>query len=407
MGAITHSDPYSIFMRKIGYSVGLENTLDRLTELERHYVSSKDITTTSWDELVCSGWGLKSSDNITDVFSSLRFIHRTVGDIGVLENLDSMAIACELLSHQEETKRENARAFIFLWSLLVNDGEIFINLLLADFEKNKIKEILTAMIEHKRSILNKVLPGKESRQRISRIVTIERQISNKGSASIGKTGRLLKRTESLEGSKRTKPLETKRFQSLSDEKQEILQISDDYFRKVPPRRKDWARSLGLWEDGTGLTRQGLRFKEILTECGYITKDGFFVFWPMKYELIRAGFRPNLLQVENDLWETLIKFANAYSGIEQQLFTIHDGDKTVHLINKMMNVYRSLHVRKSLLRRELAITVAYPAVVALAICGFDQAMINLPEALNKEQRGSQRRIALRNSKISGAAISIKP
>ena len=69
MAAIAQSDSYTIFIRKIGYSVGLEHTLDRLGNLYALYSSSKDVTVSSWRELVRGNdkWRLKS-DNITDFF---------------------------------------------------------------------------------------------------------------------------------------------------------------------------------------------------------------------------------------------------------------------------------------------------------------------------------------------------
>jgi hypothetical protein len=138
MAATAHSDPYAIFMRKIGYSVGLEHTLKRLADLEQLYVSSGDVTLASWKDLVGSehGWGLKT-DNISDVFHSLGYINCTGGDVLVLENLDSVAIASSLL--EDDRERATARAFIFLWSVLLNDGEIFVNLLLAGFEEEPIR----------------------------------------------------------------------------------------------------------------------------------------------------------------------------------------------------------------------------------------------------------------------------
>jgi len=34
MAATAHSDPYGVFLRKIGYSVGLERTLERFGDLQ-------------------------------------------------------------------------------------------------------------------------------------------------------------------------------------------------------------------------------------------------------------------------------------------------------------------------------------------------------------------------------------
>ena len=393
MADTAHSDPYAIFMRKIGYSVGLEHTLERLSDLEKRYVSGKDITLASWKELGAKSWGLKT-DNIADVFFSLRFVQRRAGDVLVLENLDSMAIVCELLT--DEAKKETARAFIFLWALLVNDGEIFVNMLLADFNDQKIKKKLSAMIAHKRVVLAQVLGGKASMKRISRAVTIERQEKNKGSAGVGKSVASLKRTE---------PLQRKIVFERDETIQGMTRFSEDYFRKVPPRRKDWARSLGLWKDDVGLTRKGLEFKRSLTRSEYINREEFFTFWPMDYELVRAGFRPDLFPNTKSLWKTLVDFGKAYAGLKIQPLCSLEPIVIVNHIKRMMEVFRSLHVRKSMLRRELAITIAYPATVALA-CAHDEEIPDLPEAIAAEQKREQRRIVFRRSRNTGGALSLK-
>ena len=225
-------------MRKIGYSVGLERTLARTRDLEAMYTENRDVTASTWKELVSGSehWDLKS-DNITDVFYSLRLIQRTAGDVLVLENLDAMAIASALLKNTQE--RDAARAFLVLWAILINDGEIFVNLLLAGFEEEQIKETLSTMMLRKRAALSKVLRGKESAKRINRIITIERQEKNKGSVGA---------RQSIASLKRTELLQPKRTRVGDAVKSDAVVFSKDYFRKVLPRRKDWARSLELWRE---------------------------------------------------------------------------------------------------------------------------------------------------------------
>ena len=396
MAAIVHSDPYAIFMRKIGYSVGLERTLERVGDLERLYVSTKDLTAPRWKELVTSKncWKLKSHENITDVFYSLRFIQKALGDVLVLENLDATAIARILLKTSDE--RDRARAFLLLWAILTNDGEIFVNLLLARFQEGAIKEHLSAMVVKKRRLLTEILPGKDSAKRIYRTVTIERQRSNMGSArgnaSLGSFGRREPLQEVMSLAKQAK---------FDPEK---LEFSGDYFRKVPPRRKDWARSLQLWDDECGLTAKGRGFVGKLKHAGYIDEEGLFLFWPMDYELVRAGFRPDLLQAVKGLWDCLVDFAGAYAGVEVEPVSMGDVDDLVELIEKMMMTFRSLHTRKSMLRREMPITVAYPVLVALAVAG-QKPLKNVPAALKDEQKGDRRRIAFRQSRNTGGALSL--
>ena len=151
MAAIAHSDPYAIFLRKIGYSVGLESTAERVDGLVARYLRDGDLTVGGWNELVTGrrengNWGRNKSAgrHIADFFCSLRLIQRTAGDVLVLENLDAMAIASSMLKNKAD--KHAARNFLLLWSILVNDGEIFVNLLLAGFQKQRIKDTLRAVM---------------------------------------------------------------------------------------------------------------------------------------------------------------------------------------------------------------------------------------------------------------------
>ena len=382
-------------MRKIGYSVGLEHTLERLHDLEKLYLSSGDVTLPTWRELVGSdrGWKLRT-DNIADVFFALRFIHRTSGDVLVLENLDAIAISASLL--EDEEQRRVARSVVFLWSVLVNDGEIFVNLLLSGFDEKHIRENLSAMIPYKRKVLAKAIPGRDATRRIARVVAIERQEKNKGSAGAGRSVVSLKRTEPLH-----------RDRSLDSESsiRKAVEFSEDYFRKVPPRRKEWARTLGLWSKHDGLTERGRKFANSLRSSGYVGDDGFFIFWPMDYELVRSGFKPNLLPGTKTMWQALVDFANAYTGVHVEPFNQADTDVLVDRLAGMIKIYRSLHTRKSVLRRELAITAAYPAYVASAV-GRKEPLIDVPVALAAEQNGEQRRVNFRRSRNTGGTLNMK-
>ena len=396
MAAIVHSDSYTIFMRKIGYSVGLEHTFQRLGDLLDLYLSNKDVTMSSWGELV-SGidtWKLKS-DNIADFFYSLRLVQKISGDLLVLENLDALTIACSMLESEKE--KICAQEFILLWAIITNDGEIFVNLLQAEFEEKGIKEILTSMIKKKRAILKDVLPGRESLKRIYRTVNIERQVKNKGSTGTGKSVASLNRTEPLQAIS-TRPLSE---QPNYDD----VEFSQDYFRKVPPRRRDWARSLGLWDSKYGMTNKGKKFLNDLKKLGYIDEEGVFIFWPLDYELIRAGFRHDLLKSTKGLWQSLVDFGSAYADLRVSPQSENDSDEIVFLIGEMINIFQNHHVRKSLLRRELPITIAYPAIMACALAR-SQSVIDMPAALEAEQKGEKRRLAFRQSRNTGGAISIK-
>ena len=401
MVATVHSDPYAIFMRKIGYSVGLEFTAERMGNLVSKYLKDRDITTTSWNELVTGvkdqgNWGRDKSaeKHIGDFFQSLRLIQRTAGDVLVLENLDALAIAIKLLDDNE--KMVIAQNFILLWAILVNDGEIFVNLLLANFDEKLTKKILNAMMLQKRRKVLELFKGKVSPQKINRVITIERQDKNKGSAGSG---------HSIASLVRTKPLQAERGSKLLTDVTNQIMFSEDYLRKVPPRRRDWAISLGLWDEVVGLTPCGQDFLDTLRQSGYIDRQDCFTFWPMEYELVRSGFRQDLFGYKTkSLWACLEDFGRAYASLQVHSPSVNDADIVVELVCRMMKVFRSLHVRKIMLRRELPATIAYPAIFALH-CAQGQPIINFPDAIKQEQLGDRRRLALRLSRYTGSTLSV--
>ena len=358
-------------------------------------MAAGDVTAASWNELVKgrSGWGL-STDHIAEVFFALRLIQRTGGDVLVLENLDAAAIAASVVG--EEKEKRAAVAFVLLWALVANDGEIFLNLLLAGFDERSIRAKILAMLEHKRTVLGRAIPGRDAAARIARVVTIERQERNKGSAGIGK---------SVQGLRRTEPLQSRTRNAHAKSEEGRLDLSADYFRKVPPRRKDWARTLGLWSDPEGLTTRGQGFLRRLRARGYIGKRDFFTFWPMEHELVRSGFKPDLLGGTRTLWATVADLAWCYAGVGVKEFGSSDCHDMVEQLRGMMGVYQSLHCRKAMLRRELSVTAAYPAVWAVAVARGKPA-IDFPRAVASEQVAAQRRVTLRRSRNTGGALALK-
>ena len=403
MAATAHSDPYAVFLRKIGYSVGLEFTVERVGGLVARYLQDRDLTVGGWNELVTGrredgNWGRDKSaeKHIADFLHSLRLIQRTAGDVLVLENLDAMAIATSILKNK--ANQDAARNFLILWSILVNDGEIFVNLLLAGFQDQRIKDTLRGMMLKKRGDLQKLMAGKASARRINRVITIERQQKNRGSAGASRAVSSLRRTE---------PLQFERGAGRTKNESERIEFSDDYFRKVPPRRRDWATSLGLWDSEQGqLSHLGHVFIDRLRERGYIDAHDRFTFWPMDYELVRSGFRSDLLRESTkSLWMCLVDFGDAYAGLRVKAPADGDPDAVLSLIGEMMTVFRSLHVRKAMLRRELPVAVVYPAAVAVA-CAREMPILDLPAVVAREQKGEERRLAFRQSRNTGGTLSVK-
>ena len=388
------TDPYGIFFRRIGYSVGLEDTAVRVRELEALYLSKRDVTIGMWEHLVRSpeSWGLRSG-HIADVFRSLGLVWRTGSDLVILENLDAMAVSSVLSA--DEAAAERGRSFLLLWAIMAKDGEIFVNLLMAGFDRERCRRGLTLLVEKKRRFLRECI-GVVGAGKFLRAVTIERQVANPGGAR--------RRGPRASPSGGGPPLLGARGRRVREAEPDAVEISDDYLRKTPGRRMAWACSLGLWDD-SGITCKGQLFIESLARSGYIGSDGIFVFWPMEFELVRSRFRPDLLGPAKRLWEVLVDTGRAYAGLDVATATEDDDDRGLAALVAMMKVYRSLNSRKSLLRQEMPATIAFPALCALAI-GRRQPVLDVPQFLERERMGRERRVTVRASRYSGQSLSLR-
>ena len=182
-----------------------------------------------------------------------------------------------------------------------------------------------------------------------------------------------------------------------------IALSPDYFRKVPPKRREWARSLGLWDEDK-ITARGDSFCRTIASLGY-GDDEVFVFWPMDFELVRSGMRPDLLGEPKTIWEALCDFERAFSGQSVSLKSPGtDTDQLVETLFSMHQVFRTLNMRKAMLRNEIPVTVAYLAIVATAYAKGKWVM-DVPSLIEEEQRSLEPRLSLRRSRLTGAAISM--
>ena len=231
------------------------------------------------------------------------------------------------------------------------------NLLMAGFERERCRQRLTQLIQKKRYFLSERMGGGMAPEQFMRAVSIERQTSNPGSAG--------RRSRIASPGRVRAPLAAGR-RGVSWTELDSDEISEDYLRKVPGRRMAWARSLGLWGNSDGITSRGEAFIKGLTRKGYIGADGIFVFWPMKYELVRNRFRSDLLGETREFWEAVLDVAWAYEALDVLGPTGEDSNHGMAVLADMMKVYRGLNSRKALLRQEMPVTIAFPAICALAI-----------------------------------------
>lgn len=392
MAAIAQSDPYQTFMRKIGYSVGLENSLDRITDTAEVYAQEGHLSVGTWQRLVHETWGLKN-DHIGDFFNALGLLNRSKTKVDALTGLDVFGI---LLSQFGRSNAQMGLNAAFLSSVIEHDGEIFLNCLAASFEDEGVKEKLLSLVEYKRHVLFDMFKSPETQAQIAKAVGIERQVSNIGGAGKQKT---------LSETKRTAPLE-KRVESLRGPAIPPVAISDDYLRKVPPRRRDWAASIGLYSQDTGISAAGKSLLDHLVALNLVLPSGAVVLWPFSHEISRFRINPLLFEGRViDYWSLVSMAIIGSGGTVKADFDKADHEETIELSKDQLAIFRQLNRPKAMLRREFPLTVAY-VTLAAAFLVRGKPVPNIPSIIELERQAGHERIEVRSSRNSIGTIVVR-
>lgn len=398
MAAVAPSNSFSIFIQKIGFSVGLEHTLDRLRDFAEAYSARDTFTAADVSRLLHEKWGLKrQNEHILDVLRSLNIVTVAAGNVSVLETGEALGILRRMVvadSHFDKVLR-----FLFLQTLIRSDGDIFLNALAADFEPEEFKARATRMLEHKWSILEAHFKTPGQLAAVYRGVNIEAQENNPGSS----------RGSSL--ASRTKPdpyrLQTRTGPLQVSASRPDIRISDAYLTKALPRRKAWAVSLGLADVRGTVTDLGKNVISTIAGAGY-AGPSCIAMWPLLHELqtpalanfVGEGSVPLLTS-----WDYLHLVGRSLDLLPEAVLPQVGGKHATEALDRLvalLHVYRSLNVTKSITRIELPIRVAYQCVLGLATGG--SPVLNYPKIIEAEQNKPFPKIIARKSKLAEYALS---
>lgn len=342
MVATIHRDPYRLLIRKIGYSVGLEYTLERVADLSTLYAEEGSVTNASVAELLSARWKLQTN-NILDFFNELDLIRSEANTLFILPTLDALAILRRELADQDF---EASLRAVLLSSILASDGDIFLNCLASGFDKDRVRSRLIEMVNVKRGKAKEAIRTLRVASKVDRFITIEVQKTNKGGASAGQGINALQRREALEVKRG--PLTA--VESLPAE------VSDDYLRKVPSRRRDWAFTLGLIDEANALTPSGTRLLNLFNRLKQASGDAF-TFWPYEDELRQLNLR------EPDVpWATPERGA-VIRGLKEVMTgagfgtSLRSKSETTKWLKEIFKEYRALNPGRSMVRVELPLRVA--------------------------------------------------
>ena len=186
-----------------------------------------------------------------------------------------------------------------------------------------------------------------------------------------------------------------------------VEISDDYFRKVPPRRKDWARSLGLCTEVGKLAPSGEQLLDRVGEFGLRTETGVYVIWPFLQEITNLRLNPKQLAAEPVDWWQVVKSGFVALGGRDELGSNHEGyrEQLVHDLRLMFQEYRSLSGLKAMLRKEFPFLVFALAAASFALAKGDP-LPPIPEFVDAERLRAESPLHIRSSRMNLSSIRFK-
>ena len=352
-------DNYIVFIRKIGYSVGLESLLRRATDFGARYAAVPSFRESDWTSLVHDKdkWNLKTS-NVGDVFAELgiaKVRNREVfpGPIG-----ESLGISRKLLPDSEYKR---ACRFLVALAIVTADGDIFLNALRSKFDKEATSKALILMIGEKRNALFEIFRNTPEREAVAGAVSIERQRTNKGGGSPGGLAGVAK---GLPLSERTQGLGLPQPLNINS----VETPSKDYLHKITISRKGWAESLGLFS-GEDLTDAGFAFLLRLSQAGLSSKDGTFCVWPTAFDLESNQFDSKAFDILHPLstWQFQLAVFRAMGGhVAASTPNATDINRAAQLIAEIYRAYRDLSQNRRMIRNEVPKQVISAVFLARAL-----------------------------------------
>jgi hypothetical protein len=412
MAVIAQADPLDRLVRKIGYSVGLEDLVDRVRQLVALYARDGAITATAFRDLVEKGFGRKNAvEHFANFYSQLNLVRAVTWEhAGGLPNqqkavtipktleplyqLDSLLILRRMFP-TDDTKYSTSLRVVLTQSIIEEDGDIFLNALLSDFQIPEIKARIESMIRTKRRLLSGVIRNPSVMSKINRIVNIKNESSRDAGdrKEIEPVGRFGKRTGSLSSGRRT--------QSLTSTPSDEILIPDDYLEKAKRTRGGWSEDLGLSRDGIRSDAGSRLIAELQqrrargTIVSEIEGRPTAIFWGYKSDLERLRIDPKKMNAaEWEAWDLLgaIAIASWPAPLPPETKP-PDADEVFRLLKSAFDLYRGSST-KGLIRNSLPLYVAEPVLAGWCVAEMrplpDLEAI-LENEFNKKARRVQRMI----------------
>ena len=401
------AESYSRLLRAIGYSVGGELLVSRVKKLVDVYVEKRKINSLIWRELVGnlgrktnSRPGRKSAaDHMADMYSSLGFLVKIGNQLFPGPALDSLSmLKRDFISGEAEFDR--ALKALVCFQILERDGDIFVNCLAACFQETATEDFLNEMLKHKRKVVADAIKSPGLLKRVLEKVSIRNLESTSKQRDSSDVSPFAKRTTPLMQSTRTTPV----MGHVRVEEN----ISKDYLKKSPARRKRWAEDIGLWDkkDKATLSDFGHRFLQQLEDARLNLPNGGFAIWAYEPDLLYLRVFPGDNRIPKLLsWDFCEIVAGTYGKRFNPDVVSEDLDECYEFLLKCKSSYSEGNELKGSIRHQVPISIAQSCLLGLA-CAEQRSIANMHACLELESRGKERRFNKANIRGTEGAIEVR-
>lgn len=388
---IVQSNETKLLIRKIGYSVGLESTLERFALLIEVYVRDRQLSDPSWQKLVKEGFGRdpQTRKHFESFFSVLGIFSVENGRPVSHSVLDSGALLRHYFEDDEVSYKSALRALL-LYALTLADGELFGSLISTNFDRDSYESALTSFRQEKLRIFYESYKNKFDREKLHQIIDFQEVSGTTEKKALG---------GALRG-----PFAGMRDVSNRDIEDCRVTLSGDWYKKVPGRRQAWAEDIGLFSKGKQ-TDQGQRYIAALTSLLDPTLRQLpdpIILMPLATEML----------ARNVTWQLPDEIAISHSAFLEAIsstFLSNDDLRTRkkkldldHLARKFFDQFSKADTRFQMLRKELPYLVF--AQVVLGICAANRWPIGKLQVELEDLAKEDRSILLRTSRPSVFGIS---
>jgi len=389
-----------LLIRKIGYSVGLEDTLKKLFDLSNLLNENQEVSNHHFENLVTNknGWNRSHSSvkHLLNIFSSLNFLNVSNGRYIIGDILEASTLLRKNIPDNEDYL-ESIKP-IFLYSILLSDGELFLNLLKINFDKNKVKNQLSLFREKKITLFNKYYQMINDQNYLHNTIDFKEISILQGKKEINVKN------------KKLGPLGNQKKPEISQNISNFdINLSDDWYTKILPSRKRWAISLGLYKDNE-VTDEGLRLLKNINNLmpkELRKNNNSYSILPTDFEILRQTSNHNFPK------EFEIKFFDLIDAINKTYIkddrpTLINlpltGNKLIKQMSDLEKQYRNLDKKFTSIKQDLPLMIL--GLYFLGESVLKNSLLDNLEIFKNELLENKNELLLRKSKQHLWSIKLK-